>query len=81
MRAVITITEMATIRGRYLYSLKGKGARTINGYDAGNDPSAAAATAMRLAVQFEDTGYAIFAPKNVIDLIPLDMRQANAESK
>lgn len=74
MTAIITITEMSSMPGRFIYTLK-SGRIVIKGNDAGSDPEAAAAKAMDLAVCYgSQYGYAIFAPKKVINLIPQRLR-------
>lgn len=77
MRAMITIKRNRTMPGdTYLYSVQypqGGDFRQIIDHNCGH-ASEAAATAVSLAIQFGTPGYHIFAPKEVMDLIPTDMR-------
>lgn len=74
-RAIITITEH---NGSFLYSFEA-GSLSKTRYRAGLDASSAAAKAMELAISHGDQrGYVIFAPKQVLDLIPVDLRSREA---
>lgn len=75
MRTIITVTEYASMPGRYQVT---SGACTdkrgiARQRDVQGD-HAAAAVAMELAVEVGSQGYAIFAPRKVLDLVPVDMR-------
>lgn len=75
MRAIITVEESTSMRGRFYLSVQARGLkRPIKRDEAGQGPEAAAASAMQAAISFGGTGYHIFAPKKVLDLIPNDMR-------
>lgn len=71
MRAIITVTEMPTMPGRYtVRSSESPRARDVN------NPAAAAAAAMEFALR-APAGYQVFAPEDVLRHIPQDMRGRN----
>lgn len=74
MKTIITITEMASMPGRFLYSVKTPLKRPISGRDAGKDPAAAAAKAVDLAICHGAQGFHIFAPRDVLSFIPPEFR-------
>lgn len=73
MRTIITVTRHPTLTDTYQVAAKGgkarPGRRDVRGADA------AAAKAMDLAISHGSSGYHIFAPAEVIALIPDDMRE------
>lgn len=71
-RCIITITRQPG-RG-YLSTFKAGNKCQSNRDISGSGPEAAAAEAMNLAVLHGEKGYAIFAPAEVMSLIPMDMR-------
>ena len=73
---VITIEEYKSMLGRYHYSLARNGKVFSMRKDAGYDPQAAAATAVRLSMEY-CTDYVILAPKKVMDCIPENLRSGN----
>lgn len=75
MSAIITVTEMPSMPGRFTCSVKGDGFREMVGLSAGHDPSAAAAKAMELSITHGRQGYAIFGPQKVLDCIPPELRR------
>lgn len=75
MRTIITITQNRRYPGKsYEYAISGVGVRAQRGMQAGYDPGEAAAKAMELAIGHGGTGYVIFAPDEVMERIPKDMR-------
>lgn len=74
LTATITITEFASMPGRYRFSLQA-GRTTLQGHDAGQDPAAAAAKAVELAIAHGRWGYVILAPQKVLDFIPAWLRE------
>ncbi|MFA7386488.1 MAG: hypothetical protein WCZ87_02370 [Thiohalobacteraceae bacterium] len=74
MRTIITVVEYPSMPGRYLVK------SDANSRDRYNKPrdvwgaGAAAAAAMEYAQISGSIGYQIFAPENVMDMIPVDMR-------
>jgi len=74
MRAIITVTEYPSMPGRYI--VKSGVASDSRGQIVPRDVSgaeAAAAVAMEFAQRCR-SGYQIFAPRRVLDMIPEDMR-------
>lgn len=74
-RAIITIVKH---NGEYLSTFEA-GRKCESRMRAGYDPEAAAAKAMELAVLHGEAGYAIFAPREVLALIPEEMRSRERE--
>lgn len=75
MRVIITVTEFASMPGRYI--VKSSGAIDRRGVMHEKDVSgaeAAAAHAMEFAQRCGKSGYQIFAPERVLACIPDDMR-------
>jgi len=72
MRTIITVT-MRGNRCTYDISAQQPGKRPFNVSSTG-DAGEAAAHAMRAAMDFGGSGYQIFAPTQVMDQIPADMR-------
>lgn len=74
MRAIITVTEYPSMPGRYVVKSSGVVDRRgkAKAYDV-RGAEAAAANAMEFAMR-EKNGYQIFAPKDVLECIPIDMR-------
>ncbi|MAG66624.1 MAG: hypothetical protein CMK74_12255 [Pseudomonadales bacterium] len=74
MRNIITVTAYSSMPGRYQVRLgQPEAKRPRNPRDVSGGEAAAAA-AMEIAVEVGSKGYAIFAPKEVLQLIPEDMR-------
>lgn len=76
MRTIITVTESASLPGSFTVMSSARKDRRGNVYPAtvrGGGPSAAAAKALEYAIDCGG-GYAIVAPKKVMDCIPEDMR-------
>lgn len=74
MRTIITVTEYPSMPGRYL--VMSEVAADKRGNLVPRDVSgaeAAAAVAMEFAQRCR-SGYQVFAPRRVLDLIPTDMR-------
>lgn len=71
-RAIITIVRH---NGEYLYSYSAPRCRGESRFRAGNDPGAAAAKAMEIAIRHGRNGYVIFAPADVMSQIPSGMRE------
>ena len=76
MKTIITIVESPSMPGVFTGTLKNTGRRPIH-IEAGRDPAAAAAKAIDLALHHGRHGYAIFAPKKVLDYIPIEFRSNN----
>jgi hypothetical protein len=75
MRAIIAVTEARSMPGRYTVSCDARRSKSGHLHPADiRGASAAAAKAMEYAVDLRGRGYAIFAPSDVISLIPHDMR-------
>lgn len=76
--AIITITRASLQRCRFQWALK-VGKKETWGDVKGDDPESAAATAINLAILHNDgIGYSIFAPKEVLDCIPIDLRNVRS---
>ena len=75
MRAIITVTEYPSMPGRYKVTSDANKDRrgVVRPVDA-KGAGAAAAEAMRLAINAGEEGYAIFGSEAVMKLIPADMR-------
>lgn len=74
-RVIITVTMYPSMPGRYL--IKSDAQRTRKGINHPRDVSGAggaAAAAMEYAQRLGSRGYQVFAPKEVMDMIPEDMR-------
>jgi len=77
--AIITITEYASMPGRFKWAAKvGRDERF--GDCPGHGPEAAAAMAVDRAIQFNKGGYSIFGPREVLACIPADIRNVRAAS-
>lgn len=76
MDTIVTITELSYSRGSYVYDVTRKGKIKKAAYRAGNNPEAAAAMAVSVAVQ-HDGSYVILAPREVLDCIPESVRTRN----
>jgi NAD(P)H-hydrate repair Nnr-like enzyme with NAD(P)H-hydrate dehydratase domain len=75
MRAIITITNYPSMPGRYRRTISHNG--NVNKSDVvGGGAEGAAASAMEAATRFGSDGYQIFAPREVMEIIPGDMRGA-----
>lgn len=77
MRAIIAVTESGSMPGRYTVTCDARRSRA--GYLHPADvrgAHAAAAKAMEYAIDVRGVGYAIFAPRDVIAMIPEDMRSS-----
>jgi len=74
-RAIITIVKH---NGEYLSTFEA-GRKCESRMRAGYDAQAAAAKAMELAILHGKAGYAIFAPSEVLVLIPVEMRSRIVE--
>ncbi len=72
-KVIITITEMLSMPGRYVYTLMVNSRRISTGNDAGRDPAAAAAKAVELAIN-NPGDYVILAPAKVMAFIPESIR-------
>lgn len=78
MRTIITVTEYPSMPGRYkVFSGSRADRRGIVRPRDVQGEHAAAAVAMEYAVDLGGKGYAVFAPRKVLELIPQDMRQRN----
>jgi len=71
--AIITISTLPSMPGRYIYSIVAPGVK-LGLQDAGRDPATAAAKAMELANRHGSHGYSIFAPEKVLEHIPEHLR-------
>lgn len=69
---IITVTEMASMPGRYCCDHKTGMGRTLSTTHAGKDPAEAAAYAMSIAIH--KSSYVIFGPQRVLDCIPMNLR-------
>jgi hypothetical protein len=74
---IITITESASMPGRYTCTTKKGAGRTYTGDVKGCDPGSAAAIAMERALN-AGGAYLILGPKKVMDFIPAEMRVKSA---
>lgn len=73
---VVTIIRADLQRCRYQWAIKA-GKKETFGDVKGNDPEAAAAMAVNLAILHnQGVGHSILAPKEVLDCIPQDLRNA-----
>ncbi|MCK9212867.1 MAG: hypothetical protein M0P52_00100 [Rhodoferax sp.] len=72
MTTIITITEMASMPGRYCCDHKTGTGRTFSTTHAGRDPAEAAAYAMSIAIY--KSSYVIFGPERVLKHIPVELR-------
>lgn len=72
-QTIITITEMPSMPGRYVYALMVNRRRISTGHDAGRDPAAAAAKAIELAINHPGQ-YLIIGPEKVMLNIPESIR-------
>lgn len=73
MRNIITVTEFASMPGRYQYTVQRDGKLVVSKQHAGNDTQAAAAQAVCSALR--STGsYVILGPKKVLAEIPVEIR-------
>lgn len=74
MITVITVTEMASMPGRFTCTHRtGAAGRVYNTTHAGGDASAAAAYAVQIALQ-SGGDYVILGPQKVLDCIPVQIR-------
>lgn len=73
MRTIITITKNPASTSEYHAAVQSETHKSTR-MRAGNEPSAAAAKAVELAIAHGSSGYHIFAPQEVMDCIPADMR-------
>lgn len=73
MNAIITITENPAMPGSFTIAVESL-SLSFNGLRAGHDPSAAAARAMQAVCDLRGADYTIFAPKKVLEHIPVDLR-------
>lgn len=73
MRAIITITRNPSSTSEYHAAVQSDAYKSTR-IRAGNEPSAAAAKAVELAIAHGGSGYHIFAPQEVMSCIPSDMR-------
>lgn len=73
MTTVITITEMASMPGRFCcdYQVNGRG-RVYSTTHGGKDPAGAAAYAVSIALKYSQ--YVILGPQKVLDCIPPQIR-------
>lgn len=73
MTTVITITEMASMPGRFCcdHQVNGRG-RIYRTSHAGSDPAGAAAYAVHIALDY--SRYVILGPQKVLDHIPPEIR-------
>lgn len=73
MTTLITVTEMASMPGRYCCNHKTGTGRTYSTTHAGRDPAEAAAYAVSIALNVSGP-YMIFGPQRVLDCIPAEVR-------
>lgn len=73
MKAIITITKNSRQPSEYLYSVK-KGSFMESRRSAGFCKGAAAATAVEKSILHGAGGFVIFAPDDILKLIPAEMR-------
>jgi hypothetical protein len=73
--AVIVVTEYNSMRGQYKLTIR-VGAKTMYEDIMAWGGEAAAAAALDKAFKWGDHGYSIFAPKDVLKLIPEDLRNS-----
>lgn len=74
MTDIITVIEMPTMPGSYVYSVQRRGRTIFSDWRAGSDPAAAASTAVNAALKSKGP-YHIFGPKKVLDEIPMALRR------
>jgi hypothetical protein len=78
MTTVITVNEFASMPGRFECAHQtGPTGRVYNTTHAGGGPEAAAAYAVKIALQAAGP-YVILGPKKVLDCIPPDIRSRAA---
>lgn len=70
---LITVTEMASMPGRFCCDHKTGHGRTYSTTNAGSDPAGAAAYAMSIALGISGP-YLILGPQKVLDFIPPEFR-------
>ena len=71
---VITIEEYPSMPNRFHYSIGRNGKTQSLRKDAGCGAEAAAATAVRLSMEYVNEQYVIMAPRKVLDCIPENIR-------
>jgi|GEM_PF-6431308 hypothetical protein len=71
--ATITITQYPSMPWRYKWSVQA-GSLRQSGDVPGSGPEGAAAVAIEKSHKYGVRGYTIFAPREVLDQIPADLR-------
>lgn len=73
MLTIITVTEYASMPGRYKWAVQ-SGQKSFFGDVTPSNPESAAAAAVDVAIRHGRGNYTILAPKKVLDCIPPEIR-------